>query len=288
MKIPSIPKVYAVEPGGALRWIETEAVAKALFGDDWAKRVDDVSEAYFSNYHEGAPLTTPSWPTGTYVRRASDTAMFFIDGLKKRYVPPSVLASLRLNDAHVIATSSDLSSFDDAGSITEGDWKYLDASQKSYIDTLPRPQFDFPVSPATLEAGKVQTLAVFRLTSGMPVIIRQLRVTIKGPMWNGTAPRFTDLRFVDVMGQELFGTKQLEQTGADTETITFSGAYTMPERTISVVELNARTVEGLGAGATFTVTLDRAGVQLADGGNGNPLTEYYPRTAFPTFTLMSK
>ncbi|HQB26714.1 MAG TPA: hypothetical protein PLP70_02560, partial [bacterium] len=49
VKITTNPKVYAVEPGGLLRAIPDEASAKALYGDNWAKRVVDVPDAFFTN-----------------------------------------------------------------------------------------------------------------------------------------------------------------------------------------------------------------------------------------------
>ncbi|HTK05130.1 MAG TPA: hypothetical protein VL500_06090 [Candidatus Eisenbacteria bacterium] len=285
VKIPSIPKVYAVEPGGVLRWVETESVAKALYGNEWNKRVDDVAESFFTTYKEGTPLTTPVWPTGTFVRRDSDTALYVIEGLQRRYIAPAVLPSLRLNESHVIHGAGGLSDYAEAGAVAEGDWKYLDAAQNSYIDTLPRPSFDFPVGSQPLVAGGEQSLATFRLTSGMPVIIRRMRVRISGPLWNGGSPRLTGIRLVDVNGQNLFGTQQLAVQGSTEETLTFSGAYTMPEKTISIVELKAETAADLGAGAAYTVSIERDGVQLADGGNGALLTDFWPRTAFPTFTV---
>src|SRR3989338_7668902 len=42
VKITSDPNVYAVEPGGKLRWVQTEEVARALYGDLWNKRIDDI------------------------------------------------------------------------------------------------------------------------------------------------------------------------------------------------------------------------------------------------------
>lgn len=287
VKIPSIPKVYAVEPGGSLRWIESEAVAKALYGSDWNKRVDDVSEAMFTNYHEGAPLTTPVWPTGSIVRLPADTALYFIDGLSRLYIPPAVRTAMRIDDADVIDVK-DLSDYDDGGIVAAGDQKYVDTSEKSLVDTLPRPQFDFPANPAPLEAGKEQPLAAFRLTSGMPIIVRQLTVTLEGPLWSGSAPNLTDLRFVDVKGEELFGTKQLELQGSAKETVTFTGAYTLPTNTIGIVEFRAKASAALAHGASFKVTIDRGGVRLADGGNGEPFAQFYPKADFPAYTVLVK
>ncbi len=56
VKIQTDPKVYAVAGGGVLRWIKTEAAARALYGDDWNQKVDDVPDAFFVNYVVGEPI----------------------------------------------------------------------------------------------------------------------------------------------------------------------------------------------------------------------------------------
>ena len=56
VKIQTDPKVYVVGPGGTLRWIATEEAAKALFGNAWAKQVDDIPDAFFLNYRQGADV----------------------------------------------------------------------------------------------------------------------------------------------------------------------------------------------------------------------------------------
>lgn len=56
VKITTDPKVYAVAKGGSLRWVKTEDVAKALYGNDWNKQVDDVPDAFFTNYTVGADV----------------------------------------------------------------------------------------------------------------------------------------------------------------------------------------------------------------------------------------
>lgn len=58
VKIQTNPKVYAVEQGGKLRWIETEALAEELYGQDWYQKIDDVPDAFFVNYQEGEPVAT--------------------------------------------------------------------------------------------------------------------------------------------------------------------------------------------------------------------------------------
>ncbi len=57
VKIKTDPKVYAVARGSVLRWIQTEAIARAIYGDNWATQVDDVADAFFANYLVGNPIT---------------------------------------------------------------------------------------------------------------------------------------------------------------------------------------------------------------------------------------
>lgn len=56
LKINSDPKTYALSKGGTLRWVTSEAVAVALYGADWNKKIDDVPDAFFGNYKKGADL----------------------------------------------------------------------------------------------------------------------------------------------------------------------------------------------------------------------------------------
>jgi hypothetical protein len=51
IKTPSVNEVYAVGPWGELRNIATESVAIALYGEDWAKLVDDIDISFFFDYH---------------------------------------------------------------------------------------------------------------------------------------------------------------------------------------------------------------------------------------------
>ncbi len=57
IKIQSDPKVYVVARGGVLRWVATEAAAVRLFGANWNKMIDDVSDSFFTNYKVGASIT---------------------------------------------------------------------------------------------------------------------------------------------------------------------------------------------------------------------------------------
>lgn len=56
IKINSDPTVYVVSAGGTLRAIQSEAVAKELYGTAWNKNIDDVPDGFFSNYKKGGSI----------------------------------------------------------------------------------------------------------------------------------------------------------------------------------------------------------------------------------------
>src|SRR5688572_3738688 len=56
IKIQSDPKVYAIAHGGVLRHVPSEACAVILYGATWNKQIDDVSDAFFTNYSVGAAI----------------------------------------------------------------------------------------------------------------------------------------------------------------------------------------------------------------------------------------
>ncbi len=101
VKITTDPRVFAVEPGGKLRWISSEATAKALYGNDWAKRVDDVPDAFFTNYNVGADLTGTTLPDGSLVKSGSD--YYYIQGGLKRAVSAAGLVGNNFNTAYAIS-----------------------------------------------------------------------------------------------------------------------------------------------------------------------------------------
>lgn len=57
IKITSDPKTYAVDEGGVLRHVATEAVAVALYGSNWNQQIDDVPDGFFPNYTIGDAIT---------------------------------------------------------------------------------------------------------------------------------------------------------------------------------------------------------------------------------------
>lgn len=86
VKITTDPSVYAVEPNGTLRKIQSEAQAAALYGTDWAKRVVDVPDAFFVNYKIGSALTDGAVPAGSLVKNAGSASVYYYDGTNYRMI----------------------------------------------------------------------------------------------------------------------------------------------------------------------------------------------------------
>lgn len=81
VKLMTDPKVYAVEPGAALRPIVSEAVARELYGADWAKRVIDIPDTFFRNYSVGPELTDEAHPDGTLGSLPAGDVVYIDDGM---------------------------------------------------------------------------------------------------------------------------------------------------------------------------------------------------------------
>lgn len=99
VKIESDPKVYAIEPGGTLRWVETEARARLLYGSDWNRQIIDVPVSYWPAYREGGALGSDRHPTGTVVRSGGQA--YYIDAGKRRMVAADAFSSQGFQDRFV-------------------------------------------------------------------------------------------------------------------------------------------------------------------------------------------
>ncbi len=56
VKFQSVPMVYAVSKYGVLRAIASEQIAQSLYGANWNKQIDDISDAFFGNYRRGSDV----------------------------------------------------------------------------------------------------------------------------------------------------------------------------------------------------------------------------------------
>ncbi|MFA5155700.1 MAG: hypothetical protein WC453_04720 [Patescibacteria group bacterium] len=107
VKITTDPSVYAVEPNGVLRKIQSEAQASSLYGTNWNKRVVDVPDAFFTNYTIGSVLANGAVPAGSLVKNANSSTVYYYDGTNYRQVSSeSALTANKLQLANVLTLSS--------------------------------------------------------------------------------------------------------------------------------------------------------------------------------------
>ena len=60
VKFTTLDRVYAVGRNGLLRWITSETAARALYGSQWNRQIDDISDAFYANYRFGTDINTTS------------------------------------------------------------------------------------------------------------------------------------------------------------------------------------------------------------------------------------
>lgn len=119
IKITTDPKVYAVEPGGVLRWVKGEDVAIALYGTDWANRVIDVADVFFTNYVIGDPISSAVHPTGTVGPLPSGEVVYVENGVTFG-IPGDMYARMRFQSRFQIPISAAVAAlYVDGGDFTD-------------------------------------------------------------------------------------------------------------------------------------------------------------------------
>jgi hypothetical protein len=109
VKITTNPKVYAVTPGGTLVAVPDEATAKALYGENWAKRVIDVPDAFFTNYKvSSASLNSSVYPEGSLIKTAGSPDIYYIDatGAARKIASEAAFTGNRFKFSDVLTAAS--------------------------------------------------------------------------------------------------------------------------------------------------------------------------------------
>ncbi len=102
IKTPTDSKVYAVEPGGVVRWLETQEIAQTLYGQDWAQKVVDLPDVFFSDYVVGESISTPIHPNGALIQYSGENTVYYIENGQARLVTAGVFASNNFQDKFII------------------------------------------------------------------------------------------------------------------------------------------------------------------------------------------
>jgi hypothetical protein len=109
VKSPSVNTVYAVEPGGVLRAIPTEADAINLWGANWAKNVVDIPDSFITNYNvHGSPLAVGAYPVGQLIKTAGspDVMLLAADGTARKFASQAAFDANNYNFSYVATVPS--------------------------------------------------------------------------------------------------------------------------------------------------------------------------------------
>ncbi|MEA3248926.1 MAG: hypothetical protein U9Q03_01040 [Patescibacteria group bacterium] len=304
VKIISDPRVYAVEPGGVLRPIASEDVARTLYGSNWNTIIDDVPDAYFTNYSIGDPLSVAVYPSGSLVKRSSDGAVFYIEnGLKRHITSMEVFSSLRIQDRFLIGASGSLSEYPDGADLTSGEPALTDTSGKNTVSPSLPPTFSLGTPASTfVGVGTDATLIELRVSSGADATITRLTARIDATTDGGTdtspddeddpgdddigglvygnnaRANLTNIRFVDSTGTALFGSKNLTVSiiQDQSQTLVFTGSYRVPAGQSKTLYLKANVNDQLPEGEGYKATLPVSGISIV-GGTGSAVS-FLPTT----------
>jgi len=107
VKITTDPSVYAVEPNGVLRKIQSEAQAAALYGTNWNTKIVDVPDAFFTNYTVGAVLPSGQYSIGDLIKNSGASEIFYYDGTSYRKISTEAAFNAnRFQMANVLTAST--------------------------------------------------------------------------------------------------------------------------------------------------------------------------------------
>lgn len=132
---PNTAKIYAVEPGGVLRWLPSAQIAENLYGQNWAARVQDIIPGYFGTSYVIASDISDTLPDGAIVTEGSGQDYFYIyQGTKRRFVSEDAFDINRLNFDNVLVVS-DLSGYASGQPISREEKELTDPSYRGSIVT---------------------------------------------------------------------------------------------------------------------------------------------------------
>ncbi len=139
VKIQSVPKVFAVEPNGMLTWVETEEVAEALYGENWAQRVIDVPDGFWVNYTDsGEALDGTEFPEGSLIQYEGTSDVYYVsgDGTQRRIANESAFDANGFQWDYILTAPSGLG-LTDGPEINGYDEDLYDPSQGGGAGSIP-------------------------------------------------------------------------------------------------------------------------------------------------------
>jgi len=290
IKIQSDPKTYAVEPTGALRWVTSETVAKALWGDAWGTRVVDISDSLFPNYKSGSDITSNTYPDGSVVKSGSD--YWYLSGTTKRKITAEGLTANRYRAEYIPTATIDLSGYTQGSDISVNEPALTDVSQLATSGTSVTPSGSGLTMAAASDNPAGATIVTDSVTTGQGVIgalkvhftaSADGAVKVTGlKLTRGGISADADLQDVYLYDGDGFGGYLNKAGSIASGKITFSdsaGLFTVPAGGSKDIYVRFDVTAAISSGKTISlslaaadVTTSGAGTAVSGSANGNTFT----------------
>lgn len=175
VKITTDPKVYAVDTDSSLRWITSEAIAITLYGSDWAKKVQDIPDAFFVDYALGKSITNAADFNPSSVMAAKPTISAQIVSTTDPVIDRGIVKTSTVNVGNLFRITID------SNPTTGYVWKpSYDTNYLSFVTST----YIAPTSTAYGVAGTEQfDFRALKVTSSTDIVFDYIR-----PWETGVAP----------------------------------------------------------------------------------------------------
>ncbi|MEA3463766.1 MAG: hypothetical protein U9R14_01695, partial [Patescibacteria group bacterium] len=296
VKITTDPKVYAVESNGSLLHVPDETTATTLYGADWAQRVVDVPDAFFTNYTVSTEtVSATAYPEGSLIKTADVADVYYIgaDGAARKIASEAAFTGNRFSWDNVITTTLDIPT---AGTeIAAADSALIDTSAGAGGTAgagtgLTVALASDTAASATLPSGAAGvdfTKVNFTAANDGDVTVKNITVTRIGI---GASTDFAGVWIYDADGNRLTSARTVS---ASSNTATFSGVnYAVAAGTTKALLVKA-TVSGTSGTNGFSInsasdiTTDGASVSGSFPVSGNLMSLSSVSAGAVTYTLQA-
>lgn len=266
-------RVYAIEPGGIARWIPTDTIAKALYGNNWTSRLVDVIPGFFTSYKTvGTTDVSDKFVTGTVVKMG--TTMYYIDGNTKRVFADNAAYTANGYMASDAVEVSSLTGYTDGSSITGAEAAIKDFMPNADAPVVVSGPLSVSLAASSPASGTIITdstspsrgqalanLGVFNFTAGSDgaAVVKTIKFTRAGVSSD------TDL---DTLYLFDGNTRVADGGSISAGVVTFNnsnGLFTVPAGTTKAITLKAD-VAVTSAGKTISFGINSASDVVTSGG----------------------
>lgn len=275
---PSVSTVYAVEPGGVLRSILSEENAIALYGSNWASRVEDVPAGFMVNYTVGSDMTPGVYPVGTLVREDGASTTYIVgEGATKRPIATGEAFDANMWSWGNLVTASDLSGYADGTSVTGAEAGFTTVAGTSGSSTTPSAD---SVNVSLSASTPAATTVISDTGNGAQALVPMVTVNFTAPSTGDVT--VNTLKFkrtgissdTDVEASYVYEgmTKLAEGGSLSSGYVTFNkstGLFTVPAGTTKSVTLRVDLKEALSAGKTLSFQLEEVMTENSAAVNGS-------------------